>query len=164
MLNYFTPLEFKVVINRIPTTLFNIQTVQIPGVSTNSSTAETQNVFGRLTNTSEKLNYQDLELTFIIDEKMKNYFEILDWIKGTVFPDNFGQYRKLKESPNGIISDISIVVVGSSKNANIEFTYKNCFPIGLSGILLDTTSQDLQYSTATVTFTYDTFDYKLLAT
>ena len=89
---------------------------------------------------------------------MNNYLEVYNWLIGITFPQKFDQSKTIKESKEGLISDISILILNSNKNPSINITYKNCFPISLSEITLDTTSSDLIYPEATVTFQYDYYE------
>jgi hypothetical protein len=93
---------------------------------------------------------------------MNNYLEIYNWIKGITFPQNFDQFKEINESKEGRFSDISVLVLNSSKNPSINITYRNCFPISLSEITLDTTSSDLIYPEATATFQYDYYEIEQL--
>lgn len=154
--NYFSPLEFIVTVKRLPHVEFFTQRTQIPGVS--ATPVEKPNPFNVMYETPDKLRYNNFEFSFIIDEKMNNYLEIYNWIKGITFPQNFGQYKDINESSEGRISDISVLVLNSSKNPSINITYRNCFPITLSDVTLDTTSSDLIYPEATVTFQYDYYE------
>ena len=154
--NYFSPLEFQVNIKRLPNVEFFVQKTAIPGVSGNPAIMPTP--FNKLNITPDKLQYDPLELTFIVDETLSNYIEILSWIKGTTFPERYSQYNNLNKSEYGIESDITIVALNSHKNPVIKATFTNCAPISLSPINLDTTQPDLVYPEATVIFSYDYFD------
>lgn len=151
--NYFSPLEFVVSVKRLPHIEFFTQRTQIPGVSATPVAKPTP--FNTMYETPDKLTYNNFDFSFIIDEKMNNYIEVYNWIKGITFPQNYGQFKEINESKEGRFSDITVLVLNSSKNPSINITYKNCFPIGLSEVTLDTTSSDLIYPEATVTFQYD---------
>lgn len=154
--NYFSPLEFIVTVKRLPNIEFFTQRTQIPGVS--ASPVEKPTPFNVMYETPDKLRYDNFNFSFIIDEKMNNYLEIYNWIKDITFPQNYNQFKSINESKEGLISDISVLVLNSTKNPSIKITYKNCFPISLSEITLDTTAQDLIYPEATVTFQYDYYE------
>lgn len=154
--NYFTPLEFQVNIKRLPNVEFFVQKTAIPGVSGNPAIMPTP--FNRLNFTPDKLQYSPLELSFIVDEEMKNYIEVFNWIKGTTFPEQYEQYRRLAESDDGVDSDITIIAFNSHKNPSIKISFTNCQPTALSPLMLDTTQADLVYPEATVTFSYDYFN------
>lgn len=154
--NYFSPLEFVVSVKRLPHIEFFTQRTQIPGVS--ATPVEKPTPFNTMYETPDKLRYDNFNFSFIIDEKMNNYLEVYNWIKGITFPQNYGQFKEINESKEGRFSDISVLVLNSNKNPSINITYKNCFPISLSEITLDTTSSDLIYPEATVTFQYDYYE------
>lgn len=154
--NFFTPLEFLVTINRLPNVEFFTQRAVIPGISANPIRHPT--MFNTIYETPDELSYNNFDFSFIIDENMNNFLEVFNWMTNITGPKNFDQFRQLKESKEGIISDISIIVLNSNKNSSIKINFKNCFPISLSEITLDTTQSDVQYPTATVSFQYDYYE------
>lgn len=154
--NYLSPLEFIITVKRLPSVTFFMQRTSIPGVSVNP--IEHPTPFKPTFEGGDRLTYDDLNLSFIIDEGMTNYLEIFNWIKGYSFPENFDQYKNLAASQNGLKSDISVKVLNSHKNPSILIDYRDCFPISLSEVTLDTTQTDVIYPEATVTFRYNYFD------
>jgi hypothetical protein len=85
---------------------------------------------------------------------MSNFIEIFNWIVGLGFPETFDQYERLKNSKDSLLTDISIVIMNSHKNPNIEVQFKDCFPTGISDVNLDTTQTDVVYPQATVSFSF----------
>lgn len=158
--NYLSPLEFVVSVKRLPNVQFFTQKASIPSLNINPVDRATP--FKMLHETGDKLTYGELNLSFIIDEKMNNYLEIYNWMLGIAFPEEFDQYKNLKESEYGTRSDISIIVMNSHKNPNIEVSFKDCFPISLGDVMLDTTSTDVQYPEASVTFIHNGYTIKQL--
>ena len=61
-----------------------------------------------------------------------------------------------------MFSDITLLVTTSAMNPNIEITFFDCFPIDLSELSFDSTSADVDYLTATVTFANRRFDVRAL--
>jgi hypothetical protein len=94
---------------------------------------------------------------------MRNYREIYDWLKGIGSPDTLEQYDQLADSQDGITSDITVLILNSHKQPNLEVTYLNAQPIGLTPVSLDLSNQDVLYPEATVTMRYDAFDIKELS-
>jgi hypothetical protein len=158
--NYLSPLEFRISIKRLPNVQFFTQRSMIPSINVSPVIQPTR--FNPVYRTSDNVNYGNLDLTFIIDEDMKNYLEIFNWIISSTFPENHNQFRSIANSEEGLFSDISVLVMNSKKNSNIEISYNNCFPISLSDVSLDTTQNDVIYPEATATFSYDTFSIKQL--
>lgn len=153
--NFMSPVEFAVVVKRLPNVQFFTQTINIPSVSMESISQP--NPFKVIPVPGDRLSYGDLSLSFIIDEAMNNYIEVYNWIKGLTFPNNFNQNDDLKSSEYGLLTDISIVIMNSHKNPNISISFEDCFPVSLSDITLDTTASDVVYPQATVTFTFKDF-------
>jgi hypothetical protein len=158
--NYFSPLEFRVTIKRLPNVEFFTQRSSIPSISTNPIQQPTR--FNPIFRTPDQVSFSNLDLTFIVDEDMNNYTEIFDWMIASAFPNNHEQFKSIKDSEDGLFSDVSILVMNSKKNSNIQIDYINCFPISLSDVQLNTTDQDVTYPEATATFQYDTFSIKRL--
>jgi hypothetical protein len=158
--NFFSPLEFVVSIKRLPNVQFFTQRAPIPGISTSPIQQPTR--FNPVFRSGDNISYSNLDLAFIIDEDMKNYLEIFEWIVGSNFPENHDQFRRIQDSADGLFSDISVLVMNSKKNSNIEILYKNCFPVSLSDVQLDTTQSDVVYPEAVATFQYDTFSIRRL--
>lgn len=158
--NYLSPLEFKILIKRLPNVEFFTQRASIPSISTTPIQQPTR--FNPVYTTPDVVSFSNLDLSFIVDEAMKNYMEIFNWIISTANVESHDKFRQLRASPEGLFSDISIIILNSKKNPNIEVKYKNCFPISLSDIQLNTTDGDVTYPEATASFQYDTFDIKYL--
>lgn len=162
--NFLSPLGFKLQIKKTPHVNYFVQSVNIPSVSL--GTAEADTPFTKLPFPGTKLTFGNLQATFKVDEDMANYLEIYTWLRGVGFPDNFAQYTNIAgaalASGEGVFSDITLVVLDSAMNPNLEVTFFDCFPVDLSAIELDSTSGDVQYVTATVTFANRRFEIKAL--
>ena len=149
--NYLQPTSFSLVIQRIPNVEFFTQMVNIPGL--NTGTTETLTPLNTLYTPKTGLNYADLDVTFVIDENMKNYKEIYYWIEQNALPQNQTAYNAELST-----SDISIILNSSAKNPNQKFTFIDCFPTDLSAINLDIKNQDVIYPEVTATFKYTYFN------
>lgn len=156
--NYLSPVSFVVSVERLPNVEFFTQKATIPGLSMTPTTQPTP--LKTLYNIPDRLEYQELDLSFIIDEGMNNYNEILTWMEGLGTPDSLDQYKNLKESKHSDRSDITIIIQNSSRNPNIRFTFKECFPINLGSVNLDVTSQDVFYPECNVTFRHNGFKFE----
>jgi hypothetical protein len=153
--NYLSPTSFVVSVSRMPNVEFFTRRAIIPGVS--MTPAERPSPIKNLYEVSDRISYAELDLSFIIDEDMANYIEVLNWMEGIGTPDSTDQFANLQKSKDGTRSDISLIINNSSKNPNIRFDFKECFPISLSPISLDVTAGDIQYPEATVTFRHNGF-------
>jgi hypothetical protein len=134
--NFLSPLNFKFQIKKAPHVNFFIQKVNIPAISI--PPPQPNNPF--------------------VDEDLKNYLEIWNWIIALGKPENFDQYRQIYEKPSytgeGIYSDISLMILSSTKMPNYEITYVDAFPVDLSQALFNTVDTDVNYIEASATFKY----------
>jgi len=141
--NLLSPVGFKLTINRqkYANTEYFITNFGIPEISA----GEVQMNFrgGISYQTSETRQFGGLSLRFAIDEDMKNYTEIYDWMK-----DNTEKYE---------VADMILSVMSSHNTVNKQFQFKNAFPTSLSGVDFNVQSNDVEYAQADVAFRYDEF-------
>jgi hypothetical protein len=162
--SFLSPLGFKLQIKKTPHINYFVQAALLPSVSLGTADAETP--FIKIPFPGTKLTFGNLQVTFKVDENMQNYLEIYDWLKAVGFPDNFAQYSNIAgaslSSGDGVFSDITLIVMDSAMNPNMEITFYDCFPVDLSGLEFDSTSADVQYLTSTATFANRRFEVKPL--
>lgn len=154
--NYLSPVEFRFVIQRLPYVTFFTQNASLPGVNLNP--VAQPNPFKTLYHTADTIAYDRFTVTFRVDENMKNYNELYNWMIGLTFPENFDQFANLKDSEAGLYSDASVLIMSNGRNPNILYKMKNIFPESLSSIELDTTQSDIEYVTASCTFVIESYD------
>ena len=123
--NYLSPSNFAISIARIPNVEFFTQKITIPSIT--STAVEIDTPLAAIYMEQDKLQYGDLELSFIVDENMNNYKEILNWMEGLGFPESTKQYGDIKATSDGQHSDITLTVTNSHKNPNLLFKFTNCF-------------------------------------
>jgi hypothetical protein len=158
--SFLSPLGFSLQIKKCPGVNFFVQDVGIPSVSLGTADAETP--FTKIPFPGTRLTFGNLQVTFKVDEDMKNYLEIYSWLRAVGFPDNFAQYSSIAGASfatgDGVFSDISLLITTSAKNPNMLVTFYDCFPVDLSELKFDSTSADVEYLTATVAFANRRFD------
>jgi len=157
--SFLSPLGFDFAIKKLPTTNFFVTRATIPGFTLGIADAPTP--FIKLPIPGDKIDFNDLQVAFKIDEDMKNYLEVFNWIMGLGFPDRYEQYAALKRtargSGDGIYSDASLTVLTSAMNPNMKFTFRNVFPYSLTDLDFNTASADVEYLEATVGFRFELF-------
>lgn len=153
--NFLSPNCFTVSIARLPTVEFLVQSVTIPDVESSSVSVPTP--LSKFYEQQDTLDYSDLSMKFVIDEDMKNYVEVFDWLRSLSPAERSQQFGELKQSEYGTESDISIIITDSNKNPKINFTFLKCFPTSLSSFELNLVAESVDVVTATVTFRYDRF-------
>ena len=163
--NFLSPIGFKFSLVKKPKIDFFCNSANLPGL--NLGVAIQSTPLKSIPVPGETLSYEDLTLRFMVDEDMVNYLEVYNWLVQFGFPDNFGQYQQLldedensKGKQNAIsgMSDGTLFVYNNTFNPNLKIVFKDLFPVSLSGISFDSTSNEVNYVTAQVTFKYTIFD------
>lgn len=158
--NFLSPLNFKFQIKKAPHVNFFIQKVNIPDVKLISP--EYPNPFVNAPIPGEHLTYGILDITFKVDEDLQNYLEIHNWVKALGKPQNYDQYKTIQDKKpgtgDGIYSDISLMVLSSTKMANYEIVFMDAFPVNISSVVFNTTDNDVNYIEASASFRYTLFD------
>lgn len=154
--NFLSPLNFRFQIKKAPHVNFFIQKVNIPGIS--MQTPLEKNPFTNIPIPGDHMNFADLSISFKVDEDLQNYLEIHNWIRALGKPENYQQYKTIQDQPTasgeGIYSDISLIVLSSTKMPNYEIVYVDAFPVSLSDLTFSTTDTTVNYLEASATFKY----------
>lgn len=137
---------FRVVINDQYRNLeFFAQSIQHPGATVNAVDMG----IPKLTSMpllGDKITYSDLTINLIIDEDMQSYKEMQQWLESTI------------EHNNGIESDITLVILSSHNNKNIQIKYNDCIPTNIGAIEFTSTSGDATLLSFDATFRFSTFE------
>lgn len=159
--NMLAGLGFTFNLRRAPGVNFFCSQVNVPGLVGNAPQIATP--FKPIFRAYDKLEYNQLSLTFKVDEDMQNYLEIFNWMVGIGFPADFEQ-RRVLESPQqaGLYSDGQVVIQTSKRNTNLELNFQDLIPISLSDLQLSSQNQDVDYLEATVDFRYTYYTIKRL--
>ena len=144
-INPLADVQFKFTVTALPNTTFFIQTVNLPGIALEGATIATPQLqnFSRHTGI---ITYEPLSVTFMIDEYLKNWQDIFEWMIG-------------EESK---YTTAVLTILSSSMNPTMEIHFKDIFPTSLSEIPFNSTTTDPIYQVATVSFNYTEYIIKNL--
>jgi hypothetical protein len=157
--NFLSPLNFKFVMKRAPYVNFFVQKVTIPGVALASVT--TPNPLLRIPEPGDQLDFEELSISFRVDEDLNNYLEIQNWLRA-IGKQSFEQYSAISRIPSyvgdSIKSVISLTVLSSAKRPNYEITFEDAFPTRISSIEFDTSREDIEYIEADASFRFTKYE------
>lgn len=155
--DYINNSQFRFVITKLPTVEYFVTSVNLPQISL-SGEAEINTPFKQISFGGDTVIYEDLNVEFLVDEDLKNWLEINDWIKGIGFPRTRDQYKtELANSvqfPQSIYSDAILVILTNKNNPNLQVTFENIFPTQLSGLQFTTQGTDTEVLKATANFKF----------
>lgn len=158
-INFLSPLGFHFHVKKIPHVNFFLQHVNIPSITL--PTAKQATPFVDIPHPGDHCIFEPLSIRFKIDEDMNNYNELLSWVTALGFPDEHSQYAEIASKNqsvgDGIVSDISLIILTSLKNANIEITFRDAWPTYLGNFALNTVDNSVQYIDCAASFNYTSF-------
>ena len=154
--SFLSPIGFKFQLNNFPEVNYFCQSATLPGISIGSISVPTP--LKTIDLPGDEVAFEELSIRFVVDENMKNWLAIYDWIIGLGFPTEEGQakYKKLSEDSE-LTTDATLTVLTSNMNPQINFRFRECFPLSLSSIAFDSGGTDIDYVTADVSFRYDVY-------
>tara|TARA_Y100000590_G_scaffold281658_1_gene316789 strand:+ start:214 stop:744 length:531 start_codon:yes stop_codon:yes gene_type:complete len=162
--NLLSPVSFKFQIKKLETVSYFCQNVNLPGLSLGEFTRVTP--FIDYPMPGDKITYDDLSVSFLVDEDMTNYIELINWMKNLGSTENPAeQYKTLvnDKSANvlrGITSDCTLTILTNNMNANKSVVFEDCFPTTLSEISFESVADDVTPITASATFKFRDFSIK----
>ena len=181
-LDYADPTKFKFQIIKLPTVEFNTTAVTIPGITLTELIQPTR--LQQITVAGNDLSFEDLLVTFLVDEELTNYRKVHDWMAGlaqmdgdTAFQDilSAGQDRMPLSQSRGvqtesgktmpatpdsaIYSDAKLIILTSRNIPKVEISFRDCYPKSLGSLTYNQALTDTEYLTAEVSFGYKYHEY-----
>lgn len=161
--NFLVSNDFVFKIQRTPHVNYFCQSVSIPGISITPINVSTPHA--NIPIEPGRPDYDNLTLTFKVDQDMKNYMELYRWIFSLSKPSGYETYKRdfaskvpdqQKKLPK--YSDASLYLLSNIKNPEYELKFIKLLPISLSSIFVDTTNTDASFAKCTAFFQYDYFE------
>jgi len=154
--SFLSPIGFKFQLNNFPEVNYFCQSATLPGISISAIDVPTP--LKTIAMAGDEVSFEELSIKFIVDENMKNWLSIYDWIIGLGFAtvEDQVEYGKLRDAGE-LTTDATLTVLTSNMNAQINFRFRECFPLSLTSIAFDSGGTDIDYVTADVSFRYDVY-------
>lgn len=165
--NFLSPVGFKFAIDKMRGVDFFCQAASIPSVSMNTADQFTR--FNKIPQPGDELVYEPLSIRFLIDENLKNWYQVHDWMREVTTPYSSKEFKykrnELSSQNDGDNndkdwrSDCSLFILSSNYRPVAEFVFRNAFPINLTTLNFDASTTDIQYFTAECQLAYSHYDH-----
>ena len=168
-INPLSPTGFRLSITKLPEITYFCQEANLPDLKLTALEVATPFSISQVP--GEILHFGELDVNFIVDEEMKNYLAIHNWMIGLGFPENYAQYQNLaKANPlviapkfgdlQGNYSDGALEILGSNNVAVRTVRFADLHPVSLSTLNFQVNVTDINYliGNATFRYTYHTFE------
>ena len=181
-LDYASPTQFKFSLIKLPKVEYFCTAANIPGITLGTSNLATP--FKDVPMPGDKLDYDTLNISFLVDENLENYQEIHGWLVGLGFPRDHTEFQNLvgagsdrfpisnesvSTEPGKVkfgttdqgptLSDATLTVLSSKNNPQVEIRFRDLFPVSLTGLQYDQQATDVEYLTSQVIFRYTIYDF-----
>lgn len=140
---------FTFVLQRIPETVFRVTACNLPAITVPPPDENVPGITQYWAGTYTE--FDEITLRFTVDEDMKAYEELYDWITLNRFADNPGIVPE-----EDLYSDGTLITMTNNSNSNRIFEFKAMQPIALGELSFDTTMNPVPV-TCSVTFRYSHF-------
>jgi len=147
------------------TTVFNM-----PGCNLGRAVIPTSNVDYDVP--GEKMVFEDLTISFLVDEYMENYMEVFNWMAALGFPRSSEQFKEIRSREREgkydpfddfqytETSDILMTITSNKFNPIVKVNFVDCFPVDLSQLSFTNTDPTITPVTADVTFDYSYYYFE----
>jgi hypothetical protein len=144
--NFLNPVGFLLKLEKFQGTDFFCQRANVPDISMPVTEVPTR--FRSLPIIpGGGVEFGDLNIEFIVDEDLKNYYSIHKWIRDNGRADDDQNTPAKEEYSLG-----QLHIVTSQYNPAFVVEYEGLFPVSLTSMQFDATMSDVEYITAQVTF------------
>ena len=178
-LDYASPTQFRFGIKQLPKVEFFTIDANLPGIE--GASIDFANPFNNIPVMGDTLTYNDLNITFIVDEYLDNYQSLHNWLTGYGFPSDRSEFRTHRDvtsnTPAGgstppvdlvtkatpdkaMYSDAFLMILSNKNNPILNVNFQNVFPVSLSGLNYTQGATDVDYMTAEVSFKYQIYKFE----
>ena len=178
-LDYASPTQFKFNIVLLPKVEYFTTACNLPSITLADAIFPTP--FTDIPVMGDKLTFDNLIISFIVDESLENYVQLQNWLRVIGFPKNrqeFSNFRgeesvtpiakqgisndigdvKPPTASRALFGDATLTILSNKNNPLVEVRFRDVYPASLSGLEYNQNATDVEYLTATCDFKYTLYD------
>ena len=133
----------------------------------------------------DKVTFENLSISFIVDEYLENYTELHNWLIGIGFPKNRTQFSTFRSSTSntssggtggnndiGVVgnpvadkpfySDATLSILSNKNNPIVNVLFRDLYPVAMSALEYNQAATDVEYLSASVDIAYQIYDIKAI--
>ena len=152
-MNNATVNNFKFVMAKIPEIEYFCQSVNIPSMTMGEAIQPNPLIDRPMP--GDKMTFGELSIEFIVDEELRSYEALHNWMKSINTPETTNQYA----GESSVYSDAALIITTNSSNPLLEITFRDMFPTSL-GDLNFTTGGNADPLIGDVSFRFRTYEIR----
>jgi len=183
-LDYASPTQFRFGIHQLPKVEFFSTAATIPAIALSDVIVPT--AFKSIPMMGDQLTYDNLAISFIVDEYLENYLSIHEWMTAIGFPKNRTQFSQFKSntyntpstasspsndigdvqkptSSNALFSDATLTILSNKNNPIVNVFFRDLYPVAMTGLSYNQAATDVEYLTAEITFAYQLYEIETIS-
>lgn len=164
--NFLSPIGFNFIVKKLPNVNYFLQSVNIPNVAFGQSTLATP--LRNIPIPGDEMTFGPLFITFKVDEDMKNYLELFNWMMQLGFPESTKQSQEIYKAgqdpsirnqfrDDRPVSDATLTILSSAMQPNLSILFQDVFPTNLSDLTFSTQENSVNYIECQANFEYRSF-------
>ena len=129
--NFLAPTGFQLILSRAPKVTFFSNAANIPGLTLGEATQPTY--LRDIPVPGDKIAFEDFTIRFLVDENLKNYMELQNWIRGLGYPETVKEIYDLQDEEKNlnnkdsgmmdIFSDGTLTILTSNQTSKCKVVY-----------------------------------------
>ena len=182
-LDYLSPTQFKFNIHQLPKVEFFCTAANVPAINLGEAIFPTP--YKQIPVMGDTLTYDNLSISFIVDENLENYIELHEWLTAIGFPKNREQFTtfrsstadspvitqgvsddrglttgssQLSTSARGMFGDAILTILTNKNNPVVEVRFQDLFPVALGALDFTQVATDVEYISVTADFSYKIYE------
>ena len=183
-LDYASPTQFRFGIHQLPKVEFFAVSATIPAIALSDVLIPTP--FKSIPMMGDQLTYDNLSISFIVDEYLENYLSIHEWMTAIGFPKNRTQFSQFKSntsntpsgapssskdigdvqkptSVNALFSDATLTILSNKNNPIVNVFFRDIYPIAMTALDYNQGATDVEYLTASIDFAYQIYEIEAIS-
>ena len=152
--NFLSPIGFLFTLDKAQKVSFLCQSAEIPSISLGDVSIPTRGLVP--IPVEGNISYGNFQLQFIVDEDLRNYMEIHNWMRALGTPQDMVERKTFREANQTVstqeyrYSDGTLQILNNNNNSNFDVVFKGLWPTELSTLSFDVTGGDNDFMTASV--------------
>ena len=186
-LDYASPTQFRFGIHQLPKVEFFAVSATIPAIALSDVLIPTP--FKSIPMMGDQLTFDNLTVSFIVDEHLENYLSIHEWMTAIGFPKNRKQFSEFKTnisntpstarsaaststdigdvkaaSPNNaLFSDATLTILSNKNNPIVNVFFRDLYPVAMTALDYNQQATDVEYITASIDFAYQIYEIEAIS-
>ena len=186
-LDYASPTQFRFGIHQLPKVEFFAVAATIPAIALSDVLIPTP--FKSIPMMGDQLTFDNLSVSFIVDEFLENYLSIHEWMTAIGFPKNRKQFSDFKTnisntpstarsaaststdigdvkaaSPNNaLFSDATLTILSNKNNPIVNVFFRDLYPVAMTALDYNQAATDVEYLTASIDFAYQIYEIEAIS-